>query len=209
MRKKFLAGFLVLAIAISGIGTEAIAAEWEGSVSANEVAIEEASEEGSESGVPAEEENAETLIVPEEGTSSEEDVLIQEAQPEESEVVVSEFEDIEEPVVVLEERVSLEEAVEKLPETIEAVDAVTNEVVEVSVEWECMDDYADTELASYVFVPVIDEAAEVIVAEEDLPRMEIYYGSEYQEQISSTGLAVSAQPDVFRCLYGCQYCFCQ
>ena len=193
MRKKFLVGFLVLAIAISGIGTEAIAAEWEGSVSANEVAIEEASEEGSESGVPAEEENAETLIVPEEGTSSEEDVLIQEAQPEESEVVVSEFEDIEEPVVVLEERVSLEEAVEKLPETIEAVDAVTNEVVEVSVEWECMDDYADTELASYVFVPVIDEAAEVIVAEEDLPRMEIYYGSEYQEQISSTGLAVSAQ----------------
>lgn len=88
------------------------------------------------------------------------------------------FEEIAESVVILEDRVSLEEAIDALPESLEAYDEESGDAVSVPVTWECIDDYDDTGLSSYVFEAV---PLETEIEATSLPRVEIYYASEFTD----------------------------
>lgn len=193
MKSKILAGLLAITMILTGLPETAFAVtvdSEEKAVSAGEnngldliEEIETESEEPTEQEAAEveTEEDTESLAVPESTEDTEKTGT--EAENEEDSQTITEFAEIEDPVLSLPDRLPLSEALEQLPETLEVYVEEEEEWTEVPVTWECVDDYDNEDLSSFVFVATpegeeteVDEAA---VSEEDLPRMEIYYDSVY------------------------------
>ncbi len=70
--------------------------------------------------------------------------------------------------VVVNEKETLQEVLEKLPKTLEAYND-KNELVELTVHWECVGDYEATSYYYYQFVPVIDASIYDIAENVEIP----------------------------------------
>ena len=70
--------------------------------------------------------------------------------------------------VVIHEKETQKEVLEKLPETLEALNE-KNEIVYIPVQWQCVGEYEETNYYYYQFVPVVDTNNYIISEELQLP----------------------------------------
>ena len=81
--------------------------------------------------------------------------------------------------VVIYEKETQKEVLEKLPETLEALNE-KNETVYIPVQWQCVGEYEETNYYYYQFVPVIDTNSYIISEELELPYVWVLISPEEQ-----------------------------
>ena len=107
--------------------------------------------------------------------------------------------------VVIDEKVTQEAVLEKLPQTLEGLNE-KNELVKISVSWECVGDYEGTNYYYYQFVPAVDSAEYGIAEGVELPY--IWLKISPQEKSSRQVSASANETEIYNFLHnnlGCNF----